>query len=172
VICANLQRADAVEITGEGKDLVTSSEPLRGMVAKRFLIPDILAEHLERLVPAMLLHLEQIGALPPRLGEKARPQTMSGKQSRIVASRSGPRLDDQRHRLRTKAVRGQTTMRSEPSEKWPAADLRRLEPGAIMAAAALCHAVSTSSLAFLARFCRFDRPAVAAVPASGNTIYR
>ena len=64
------------------------------MVAKGFLIADIFAEHLERLVPAMLLHLEQIGALPPRLGQKAGAQTMPGKEGGIIAGRNGPRGKD------------------------------------------------------------------------------
>jgi hypothetical protein len=38
-------------------------EPLARVVPESFLIAHILAEHLERLVPAMLLHLEQVGAL-------------------------------------------------------------------------------------------------------------
>jgi len=50
-----------------------SRETLGSMIAKRLLIADIFAEQLERLVSAMLFHLEQIGPLPPRLGQEARP---------------------------------------------------------------------------------------------------
>ncbi len=46
-------------------------KPLSGMVTKRLLITNIFAEHPERLMPTMLLHLEQVGALSPRLGQEA-----------------------------------------------------------------------------------------------------
>jgi hypothetical protein len=41
------------------------------MVAKDILIARILAEHFQRFVAAMLLHLEQIRALTPRLGQES-----------------------------------------------------------------------------------------------------
>ena len=102
------------------------------MVAESFLIADIFAEHLERFVPAMLLHLEQIGALAPRLGQEAGAQTMPGKKCRVITRCGRARLDDECHGLRTDAMRRQTAMRGQASEYRTATGRRSLKSGAVM----------------------------------------
>lgn len=58
---------------------------------------------------------------------------MPGEEGGIIARRGRARFDDQCYGLRTKAMRGQSTVRGQPAKERPAADRRGLKPGAVMA---------------------------------------
>jgi len=54
--------------------LTESQKPLPSMFAKPLMIADILGDHIDRGMPAMLTHLEQIRILPPCFGKKPSSQ--------------------------------------------------------------------------------------------------
>lgn len=60
------------EHAGERAAFWCSQEALAGMLAEALMIADIFGDHIDRGVATMLAHLEQIGVLSSRLGEKAR----------------------------------------------------------------------------------------------------
>ena len=75
------------------------------------MVSNILAHHLNRLVAAMVLHLEQVGALPARFGEKARAEGVAGEQRGVVVGGCRARLDHERHALVAHRLGSQAPLR-------------------------------------------------------------
>jgi hypothetical protein len=105
-----------------------SRKPLCGMIAINLLIAHILAKHFQRFVAAMLLHLEQICALTPRLGQEPGAQAMSGKHRRVIARGRCARFDDKRYGLSADPLFGQPAVRCQAAEYWSRLDSGVGEP--------------------------------------------